>query len=107
MFHATSAGSDGKEVTTFHLFNCDYTYNLNAVEALLIKLEDKLKFKVAVEKRYFRLQQMEMCETVIRKQMDFAIFVVHAHESRLSINEDNAGIGYARFYVQSVTSSDG
>ena len=30
--------------------------------------------------------------------MDFAIFVVHAHESRLSINEDNAGIGYARLY---------
>jgi len=30
--------------------------------------------------------------------MDFAIFAVHAHESRLSINEDNAGIGYARLY---------
>ena len=30
--------------------------------------------------------------------MDFAVFVVHANESRLSINEDNAGIGYARFY---------
>lgn len=30
--------------------------------------------------------------------MDFAVFVVHAHESRLSINEDNAGIGYSKFY---------
>ena len=30
--------------------------------------------------------------------MDVAVFVVHANESRLSINEDNAGIGYARFY---------
>ena len=30
--------------------------------------------------------------------MDFAIFVVHAHESRLSINEENAGISYAMFY---------
>ena len=27
-----------------------------------------------------------------------AFFVVHAHESRLSINEDNAGIGYAKVY---------
>ena len=89
-----------RKLTTFHLFNCDNTYNLNAVEALLLKLEDKLKFKVAVEKRYFRLQQMkEICETVIRKlQVDVAIFVVHAHESRLSFNEDNAGIGCARFY---------
>ena len=30
--------------------------------------------------------------------MDVAVFVVHANESRLSINEDNAGIGYARIY---------
>ena len=89
-----------RKLTTFHLSNCDNTYNLNAVEALLLKLEDKLKFKVAVEKRYFRLQQMKkICETVIRKlQVDVAIFVVHAHESRLSFNEDNAGIGCARFY---------
>ena len=31
-------------------------------------------------------------------QADCAIFVVHTHESRLSINEDNAGIGYAKIY---------
>jgi len=31
-------------------------------------------------------------------QMDLAVFVVHAHESRLSINEENAGIGYAKIY---------
>ena len=89
-----------RNLTSFHLFNCDNTYNLNSVEALLLKMEDKLKTKMAVEKHYFRLQQMtEICETTIPKlQMDFAIFVVHAHESRLSINEDNAGIGYARLY---------
>ena len=41
----------------------------------------------------------KICETAIPKQqMDVAIFVVHAHESRLSINEDYAGIGYARLY---------
>ena len=31
-------------------------------------------------------------------EMDVAVFVVHAHESRLSINEENAGIGYAKLY---------
>ena len=89
-----------RKLTRFHLFNCDNTYNLNSVEALLLKMEDKLKLKIAVEKHYFRLQQMtEICETTIPKLlMDVAIFVVHAHESRLSINEDNAGIGYAKLY---------
>ena len=89
-----------RKLTRFHLFNCDNTYNLNSVEALLLKMEDKLKSKIAVEKHYFRLQQMtEICETAIPKLLiDVAIFVVHAHESRLSINEDNAGIGYSRLY---------
>ncbi|XP_078380102.1 uncharacterized protein LOC144663042 isoform X1 [Oculina patagonica] len=89
-----------RRVMRFHVFNCDNTYRLDTVEALLLKMQDKHKFKILVEKRTFRLAEMkEMCETTIPKlQMDFAIFVVHAHESRLSINEDNAGIGYARFY---------
>ena len=84
----------------FHIFNCDNTYKLDSVEALLLEMKDKHKLKILVEKCNFRLQQMkEMCESTIPKlQMDFAIFVVHAHESRLSINEDNAGIGYSRFY---------
>ena len=48
-----------------------------------------------IEKFHFRLNQMgEICKTT----MDFAVFVVHVHESRLSINEDNAGIGYSKFY---------
>ena len=87
-------------VARFHLFNCDNTYKLDSVQALLLKMVDKYKFKILVEKRTFRLGQMsEMCETTIPKlQMDFAVFVVHAHESRLSINEDNAGIGYAKIY---------
>ena len=84
----------------FHLFNCDNTYKLDSVENLLRDMESKYGFKILVEKRYFGLQQIsEMCETTIPKlQMDFAVFVVHAHESRLSINEDNSGIGYAKFY---------
>ncbi len=85
----------------FHLFNCDKTYKLDAVENLLKAIEGKVNFDITIStKKYFGLSEMsELCETVKSgPPMDFAIFVVHAHESRLSINEDNAGIGYARFY---------
>ena len=82
-----------------HLFNCDRTYKLDAVEDLLAAMKAKLRFD-SVEKHYFSLGQMpEMTTNTIPKlQMDMAFFVVHAHESRLSINEDNAGIGYAKIY---------
>ena len=41
----------------------------------------------------------EVCDrTLPHLVMDYAIFVVHSDESLLSINEDNAGIGYARPY---------
>ena len=52
--------------------------------------------ELPIRNNYFRLSKMsEMCETTIPKlQMDLAVFVVHAHESGLKINED----GYARFY---------
>ena len=47
----------------FHLFNCDNTYKLDSVENLLRNMESKYDFKILVEKRYFRLQQIsEMCE---------------------------------------------
>ena len=82
------------------LFNCDGTYKLDVVESFLIATEEKHGFKFSIDKLDFRLNEMaEVCETTIPQlQMDFAIFVVHAEESRLSINEDNAGIGYARIY---------
>ena len=95
----------GNEVRV-HLFNCDKTYNLDSVEELFCEVRDdirkKLNFdiKLPIGKNYFSLSKMsEMYETTIPKlQMDFAVFVVHANESRLSINEDNAGIGYAKIY---------
>jgi hypothetical protein len=82
-----------------HLFNCDRTYKLDAVQDLLNATKAKSRFE-PVEKHYFSLAQMsDMCTKIIPKlQMDLAFFVVHAHESRLSINEDNAGIGYAKIY---------
>ena len=87
------------QLRKLHLFNCDRTYKLEAVEDLLNETKAKLGF-VSMEKHYFSLSQMsEMStKTIPKLQMDFAIFVVHAHESRLSINEDNAGIGYAKIY---------
>lgn len=82
-----------------HLFNCDRTYKLDAVEDLLAAMKAKLGFD-SVEKHYFSIAQMsEMTlDTIPKLTIDMAFFVVHAHESRLSINEDNAGIGYAKIY---------
>ena len=84
----------------FCLFNCDNTYDLKPVEEFLEAVEEKYGFKISFGSLYFDLRQMtEMVETTLPTlKMDFAIFVVHANESRLSINEDNAGIGYARLY---------
>ena len=84
----------------FHLFNCDNTYKLDSVETLVLKMADDLNLRILVDKRNFRLsEKSDVCENIIPQlQMDYAVLVVHAHESRLSINEDNAGIGYAKIY---------
>ena len=86
-----------------HLFNCDRTYKLDAVEDLLKATKAKLGQEPdpVVEKHYFSVAQMhEIAKNTISKlkPTDVAFFVVHAHESRLSINEDSAGIGYASIY---------
>ena len=82
---------------SIHLFNCDRTYKLDAVEDWLKATKPKLE---SVEQHYFPLAKMsEMSnETIPGLQMDLAVFVVHARESCLSINEPNAGIGYAKIY---------
>ena len=84
----------------FFLFNCDNTYNLEVVEKFLLDLEEKYGLKFSIDRLTFGLPLMaEVCEKTLPKlAMDVAVFVVHANESRLSINEDNAGIGYARLY---------
>ena len=83
-----------------YLFNCDGTYNLDIVEKLLLEVDEKHSLDISTEKLNFRLNSMaEICEnTVPQLQIDVATFVVHAHESRLSINEEHAGIGYAKIY---------
>ncbi|KAL9963893.1 hypothetical protein ACROYT_G027448 [Oculina patagonica] len=91
------------------LFNCDGTYKLDIVESFLMAVKEKHGFQISVEKFVFRLNQMtDICEnTIPQLQMDIAIFVVNAHESRLSINEDNAGIGYAKVYRALLQATEG
>ena len=86
------------EKKSVHLFNCDHLFNLDSVESLFTSVVTS--FNISITKHYFNISQMsEMSEkTVPGLQMDLAVFVVHANESRLSINEDNAGIGYAKIY---------
>ena len=85
-----------------HLFNCDGTYMLDIVEKWLNTARNKLELGIdfKVEQHKFSLSKMTelSSETIPGLQMDVAVFVVHAHESRLSINEENAGIGYAKLY---------
>ena len=83
-----------------YLFNCDNTYKLDVVENFFLEVDGKHGLDISTEKFNFRLNSMtEICESTIPKlQMDVAAFVVHAEESRLSINEENAGIGYAKIY---------
>ena len=91
-----------ENIKCVHLFNCDKTYKLDVVEKLFKVVEKKLNFAFSIKSHYFALRDMsQVCENIIPDQIkvgDVAVFVVHAHESRLSINEDNAGIGYAKIY---------
>ena len=96
-----------ENIRCVHLFNCDKTYNLDVVKKLFESFEEcslktKLNFAFSVKCHDFVLRDMsQVCENIIPDQIkgnDVAVFVVHAHESRLSINEDNAGIGYAKIY---------
>ncbi|XP_022804627.1 uncharacterized protein LOC111341863 [Stylophora pistillata] len=97
----------------FYLFNCDNTYNLDVVEELLNAIKGKTTdIDIQTKKEYFRLHQMsELAKTIDEQtnsgqKMDYAIFAINAHESRLSINEENAGIGYARIYRALLMATD-
>ena len=82
-----------------HLFNFDRSYKLGAVEDWLNGTKLKLGFEFAIEQHYFSLSEMsEFKNKISGLQMDLAVFVVHAHGACLSINEDNAGIGYVMTY---------
>ena len=56
--------------------------------------------RFSVQQHYFALSKMaEMSgETIPRLNIDLAAFVVPAYESRLPINQESAGLGYAKIY---------
>ena len=60
----------------------------------------KLGFEFAVEKDNFTLSEMSELSTkiILAMEMAFAMFVVHAHESVVHINNDNLEHGYAKVY---------
>jgi len=88
------------EPRKFYLFNCDNVYQLSIVEDLLNATKVRIGFEFEVEKRSFTLSEMSelSTKTIPATKMDFAIFVVHAHESVLLINNDNLEHGYAKVY---------
>ena len=79
-----------------HLFNCDHTYKLNVVEDWLTAFAKSSN----VVTHYFPLSEMTQLtdKTIPELEMDVAVFVIDAYDSRLSINEENTGIGYAKLY---------
>ena len=85
-----------------YIFNCDKTCNLDSVETLLSGSKGKLGSNVLVFKHNVSeilSQSSEMYDSIVPDlPMDFAIFVVHANEAQLLINEDIAGNGYAKIY---------
>lgn len=84
------------EQLNIHVFNCDRTYNLKLVEDWLRTVGNSCK----VVRHYFALSEMTQLSdiTIPGLEMNVAVFVVNALESRLSINEDIAGLGFARIY---------
>ncbi|XP_019647187.1 PREDICTED: uncharacterized protein LOC109487624 [Branchiostoma belcheri] len=90
------------------IINCDETYPLDSVEALVKKSSQTTRVDTAIEPVRFSLPKLaEVSEEVKGKQLLCAILVLNAHESRLSINEKNAGIGYAVLYRALREASDG
>ncbi|XP_078684635.1 uncharacterized protein LOC144918063 [Branchiostoma floridae x Branchiostoma belcheri] len=75
------------------IVNCDSTYPLDSVVSLFGDQD------VSIQQKTFQISQLQaVSEEVRRRQLLCGVFVVNAYESRLSINEDRAGIGYAVLY---------
>ncbi|XP_032227442.2 uncharacterized protein LOC5503217 isoform X2 [Nematostella vectensis] len=90
---------------SFHLYNCDNTYDLDSVE----KLIKAVAGEVQVHQTYFPLPRMtQLSQELEGKTMDCAVFVVHAYESILSINQDRTdGIGYTKVYRALLRATEG
>ena len=62
--------------------------------------KSNLGFKFSVMKHNFTVSEITelSTKTIPKMKVDFAMFVVHAHESVLSLNNDNVEHGYAKAY---------
>ena len=101
MGNVSSQFSEGisQSINRVHLFNCDNKYKLEPVENLLNKVAEIDGHHMCVVKHSFKLAKMsEVVDLISTLAMDMAVFVVHAHESWPSINEENRGIGYTKIY---------
>ena len=83
----------------FHLFNCDSVYKLDSIEHLLLTTTRNLGIEISVKQHYFTVSEITEFsdQTIPTLEMDAAILVVNANESRLSINENTEG-GYTKVY---------
>ena len=95
--HCTLTKETMTEPLKFHLFN---VYQLRIVEDFLKATRAKLGFEFSVESHNFSLSEMSelSTKTIPAMKVDFAMFVVHAHESVLLINNDNLEHGYAKVH---------
>lgn len=85
---------------TIHLFNCDNLCDLKEVESLLRAVEKNAAIKISkIVKHQFSGRQInDLVEKTIPnlRDMDYAVFVVHAEECVLSFDEDS---GYGKIYA--------
>ncbi|XP_077984307.1 uncharacterized protein LOC144438951 [Glandiceps talaboti] len=83
------------------LINCDRLVNLEDIKHDLFSFPNASTV-VDAKVEYFALKDMDSKADNIKTRQnkpDMAIFVVNANESRLSINEPSAGIGYTEMYT--------
>ena len=90
------------QLKRFYIFNCDNTYKLEIVENVLLQVEEKYGYKISVDGLNFGLQRMvEVCEKPVTQASagdGLRCFCCACKRISSLINEDNAGIGYARIY---------
>ena len=71
----------------FHLFNCDRVYKLDSIEHLLLTTTRNLGIEISVKQHYFTVSEITEFsdQTIPTLEIDAAILVVNANESRINI----------------------
>ncbi|XP_035681613.1 uncharacterized protein LOC118419358 [Branchiostoma floridae] len=95
------------------IINCDDTFPLDSVHELVEKSSQATGIKTRIKRTRFQLSDLKETSEKVKSEREekgkllCAILVLHAHESRLSVNEKNAGIGYAVLYRALREASEG